>query len=99
MVVRGQPGQKVHKTPSPSIKKLSMVVHTCHSSYAGGINSMMSVQAGPGINIRPYSKDNNRPYSKDKAKRAGDVAEVVQHLPSKHKALCHQKREKGSKKE
>jgi hypothetical protein len=27
------------------------------------------------------------------------VAEVVQHLPSKHKALCHQKREKGSKKE
>jgi hypothetical protein len=30
--IQGQPGQKVHKSPSPQ-KKVGVVVHTCHPSH------------------------------------------------------------------
>jgi hypothetical protein len=37
-------------------------------------------ETGPGKSLRPYLKIN-------KAKRAGDVAQVVDHLSSKHKTM------------
>jgi hypothetical protein len=38
------------------------------------------VQAGPGINGRPYLKDNKR-------KKGWSMAQVIEHLPSKDKTL------------
>jgi hypothetical protein len=35
----------------------SMVVYTCHPSYAGSMNSRMAVHTGLGINVRPYLKN------------------------------------------
>jgi hypothetical protein len=40
MEVPGHLGKKVCETPSQQ-KRLSMVVHTCHSSYLGSINRIM----------------------------------------------------------
>jgi hypothetical protein len=40
------------------------------------INRKITFQAGPGINTRPYSKKIT------KAKRAGDMVQMVEHLPS-----------------
>jgi hypothetical protein len=45
--------KKVNKTPSQPIK-LGMVACSCHSSYEGGVNRRIMVQAGPGKNARPY---------------------------------------------
>jgi hypothetical protein len=50
------------------------VAHISHSSYVGSINSKISIQTGLGINVRPYLKNNQ-------------VVQVVEHLPSKLKAL------------
>jgi hypothetical protein len=58
IMVQGQLGQKVHKTSSQPIKKLGMVEHSCHPSYAGSINRRTIVQASLGINMRPYHKNN-----------------------------------------
>jgi hypothetical protein len=44
------------------------------------VNRRISVQAGPGINERPYLKSNQ-------SKKAGSVAQVVELLLSKCKAL------------
>jgi hypothetical protein len=52
-----------------------MVAHACHPKYAGNIKNH-----GPGINGRPYLKNN-------KAKRTGVMAQVVECLPSKCEAL------------
>jgi hypothetical protein len=32
-------------------KKLGVVVHTCHPSYADSINRRITAQVGPGINV------------------------------------------------
>jgi hypothetical protein len=45
-------GKKFSKTPSQPIK-LGVMVHVCNSSYAGGVNRRIVVQAGLGINERP----------------------------------------------
>jgi hypothetical protein len=57
-----------------------VVAHTCNPSYLGGRDRMV-VQIGPGIKQKPISKIT-------KAKRTGGVAQVVEHLPSKHRALA-----------
>jgi hypothetical protein len=46
----------------------------------GNINSRIAVHSSLGIKGDPISKITN-------AKRAGGVAQRVEHLPSKHKAL------------
>jgi hypothetical protein len=70
--VPGQPQQKVCK---PHLNQwLDAVAHISHSSYVGSINSKISIQTGLGINVRPYLKNNQ-------------VVQVVEHLPSKLKAL------------
>jgi hypothetical protein len=48
---------KCLQEPTPTNKKLGMVVHSCHSSWAGSINRM-AVQAGSSINMKPYLKNN-----------------------------------------
>jgi hypothetical protein len=57
-------------------------MRTCYPSYAGKINRRKAVQAGPGINGSPYSKNI---YSKKGW--VGGVAQVVKCPPSKHKVL------------
>jgi hypothetical protein len=49
------PGKKLVKTPSQPIKE-GMVPRVCHLSYVG--NRRMIAQANPGINTRPYWKNN-----------------------------------------
>jgi hypothetical protein len=39
-------------------KKLGVVVSFCHPNNTGNINRRISVQADPGINTRPYPKNN-----------------------------------------
>jgi hypothetical protein len=46
-----------HKTPSQPIKAGCSGVHLS-SQYAGSINRRIVIQAGLGINTRPYSKNN-----------------------------------------
>jgi hypothetical protein len=48
--------------------------------HMGSVNRRTVVQAGQGINVRPISKIT-------KVKRAGNMAEVIEQLPSKHEAL------------
>jgi hypothetical protein len=50
-----------------------------YPSYAGSIHRSMKGQFG--------SKNPTRPYLKAKAKRDGDMAQVVEHLLGKRKAL------------
>jgi hypothetical protein len=57
-----------------------MMVHACHPSYRGGIGRKIIVQAGPRRNARPYLKI-------PKAKRAGSMDQVVEHLSRKLKVL------------
>jgi hypothetical protein len=58
-----------------------MVVHACHLRYMGSINRRDVIQAGLGINVRdPIQKIPT-------AKRAGDVAQMVEHLSGKLQAL------------
>jgi hypothetical protein len=52
------------------------VWHTCHSSCTGRLDRRISVQACPGITVRPYMKT-------AKVKRDVDIAQVVRHLPTK----------------
>jgi hypothetical protein len=42
--IRGQPRQKVSKTPT-STNKLGVVVYTCLPSYTVGINKGLAIQA------------------------------------------------------
>jgi hypothetical protein len=58
-----------------------MGIHLCHPSYVGSLNKKVSIQVSPVITMRPYLKKIN------KAKRAGSMAQVVEHLPSKWKTL------------
>jgi hypothetical protein len=54
---KGEEGSGVSKTLSQPINKNpSIVVCTCHPSYAKSINRI-TVQAGLSINERPYSKN------------------------------------------
>jgi hypothetical protein len=39
-------------------KKLGVVMHASHPSYAGSINRKVAVQVDLSINTRPYSKTN-----------------------------------------
>jgi hypothetical protein len=55
--VRGQPKTKKFTRFPVNQQKLGMVMHACHSSYAGSVNRRIKVQAGPGINLRPYLKN------------------------------------------
>jgi hypothetical protein len=50
-------------------------VRSHHPSYSGNINRRTVVQASSGVNVSKSVK----------SKRAGDVAEVIEHLPSKCK--------------
>jgi hypothetical protein len=51
-------------------RKLDIVVQARHPSYTGGENKRNEVQARPNIKVRPYLKT--------KAKKARNVAQVVQ---------------------
>jgi hypothetical protein len=76
ITVQGQPRQKVPETPSQSVAKCP-----CHSSYAGNIGMMMIViQTTPSIKQDPISKITN-------TRRAGGLAQLLKHLPSKCKPL------------
>jgi hypothetical protein len=57
-----------------------MVAYTCHSSYTGSINRSTVVPAGLDIKQDPIPKIS-------KAKTAGNVAQVVEHLPRKGEAM------------
>jgi hypothetical protein len=57
MQFQDSPGQ-VYKTPFQLIKKLDMEVYTCHISSAESLNRRIIVQAGLGINAKPYLKNN-----------------------------------------
>jgi hypothetical protein len=48
-----------------------------HPNYRESINRRIMVQACQGINTKPYSKN------KESKKGLGDMAQVVEHLPSK----------------
>jgi hypothetical protein len=52
-----RPGKKLVRTPI-SMNELGVVVRAGHPSYMGVINKRTTVHAGPGINVRPYSKNN-----------------------------------------
>jgi hypothetical protein len=55
--------------------------------HMGSVNRRTVVQAGQGINVRPISKIT-------KVKRAGNMAEVIEQLPSKHEAPYSQNKKK-----
>jgi hypothetical protein len=59
-----------------------LVAHACNPSYLG-------VRDREDRGSRPAAVNKVRPYLKNTQhkKRAGGVAQMVQHLPSKHKAL------------
>jgi hypothetical protein len=63
-----------------STNKLGMVTCTCHPSYARSINGRITIQVDLGKNAKPYLKNN---YNK----RAGGVAQVIEHLPTKYKDM------------
>jgi hypothetical protein len=51
------------------------MVRTCHPTYTESINRKTVVQSHPDIKQDPFSK-------LTQAQRAGDVAQVLQHLPN-----------------
>jgi hypothetical protein len=51
-----------------------------HPSHLGSVSRRILILAGVGKNARPYLKNNQR-------KKGFDVVQVVECLPSKHKAL------------
>jgi hypothetical protein len=55
---------------------------TWHPSYEGIINRRITLQVCQGINVIPYLKNNQNTKG-----LGGRVAQVVECLPSKHKAL------------
>jgi hypothetical protein len=79
-VQEDQPGQKVSENPISANKNLGMVVCTCHSSHMGSINRIVA-QFGLGINSIFNLKNTQS------KKRLGGMAQVVEHLSSKCKAL------------
>jgi hypothetical protein len=70
--------KKFSKTPSQLI--MGMVAYACHLSYAVNINRKIVVQTGLDKNSRSYPKINQ-------STRTRGMAQVVECLPSKHKAL------------
>jgi hypothetical protein len=82
--------QNVSETPISTNKKLGVVSCTCHPSYMESVDRRIIVLAGRGIKERPYLKN--------KAKRVGSVAQVVEHLPSKCKAVSSNPCTRGKKK-
>jgi hypothetical protein len=68
--------------PSPiTVNKPGMVVQACHSSYTGNKGRRISLQT-----VRYNIQDPTRKIIQ--AKRIGEIAQVVECLPSKLKALC-----------
>jgi hypothetical protein len=57
IMVCGQPGQKVSKTPN-STNTVGMVAHAYYPSYSGSTIRSIVVQTGPGKNEGSYSKNN-----------------------------------------
>jgi hypothetical protein len=80
--LRSKPGQK---NPISKITNTSQVpgVHTCNPSYSGGRD-----QEDRGSKLAP-NKQFMRPYLEKNPlqKRAGEVAQVIEHLLSKRRAL------------
>jgi hypothetical protein len=76
--VWGQSPQKVLKTSSQLVAGL--VACVLSSASEGNKNRRIMVQAGPCIKQDPIWKIIN-------TKKAGGVAQVVQHLPSEYEAL------------
>jgi hypothetical protein len=74
--------KKLARPPPISTNKLGIVVHSYRPSYTGGIGRRISIQAGHG-----WGKLRDSISKITKAKRAGGEAQVVEHLPSKHKIL------------
>jgi hypothetical protein len=53
--------------------------------YSGGKGRRIKVQVWPGQKTQDFVGKKKK--TKTKSKRAGDFTQVVEHLPSKHKAL------------
>jgi hypothetical protein len=75
--VQDQPWQKLVR---PHLNKLDMVVHIYNSSYMGGISSRTAV-------LGWYRAKIIRPHLKNKQKGLVVLAEVLEHLPCKCRAL------------
>jgi hypothetical protein len=82
---------KVCDTPINQ-QKLGIVAHSCHHRYTGSVNKRITVKASLGINARPYSKI-------PKAKKVKRMAQIVECLPSHHKALNSNPKVKKKEKE
>jgi hypothetical protein len=69
------------KSARPPIltNKLGMLGYVCNPSYIGCISRKVTIQGWPSKNARPYLRS--------KTKRAGSMAQVIENLPSKCKAL------------
>jgi hypothetical protein len=63
------------------INKVSMIAHFCNPGYLGGRGSRITVQDWPG------QKHKTLPEKQTKSKRSMGVAQVIEPLHSKHKAL------------
>jgi hypothetical protein len=73
-----QPGKKLVR---PHLnQQLDVLAHARHFSYTRRINKRMEVQVVPDKNMRPYSK-------KNQSKKGWEVAQAVQLLSTKYKAL------------
>jgi hypothetical protein len=62
-----------------STNKLGMMVHPCNPSYLEGIGRICGPRMAWAKSWRPYLKNKNKRYT--------GVAQVVEPLPSMHKAL------------
>jgi hypothetical protein len=56
--VEVQPKQKVTEIPTPANKKLGMVLHAYHPSYAGDRNRRPAIQTSLAENLRLFSNNN-----------------------------------------
>jgi hypothetical protein len=90
--VPGQPRQIVHETPSQQKKKQGMVSHACYPNNTGSRNRRIMIQVGLGKVRDPISKIT-------RAKWAGGVAQVVEHLLHKHKPQYCRERERKRERE
>jgi hypothetical protein len=80
--LKDSPGKKLHKIPI-SLKKLVMVAHARHIPVRYGRKHKTEGSLSMLVQVKKQD-----PISKTtRAKRAGDMAQTVKHLTSKHEAL------------
>jgi hypothetical protein len=82
------------KTKKEHEKGPGAVPHNCNPTHLGGGDSRITIQVSSGKNARLYQRIT-------KAKRAGDVVYVAEHLPGRCEALSsnHSTTKKEERKE